>query len=108
MTFGSMKEKSRGYSRERKETMITTNEQNQSSCCQPKQTSTQPDPVFEKDPVCGMDVDAKTAQNTFDLKGVIYYFCNADCMNKFRANAENYLSDEISSAQKYDEKGCCS
>ncbi len=46
-----------------------------------------------KDPVCGMDVDARaatTAGRKSDYRGVSYYFCSDECKRKFDKNAERY------------------
>ncbi len=43
------------------------------------------------DPVCGMTVDEKTAQNKSDYKGNSYYFCSAGCKKTFDADPEKYL-----------------
>lgn len=45
---------------------------------------------MEKDPVCGMMVDPKTAQKS-EYRGKTYYFCSADCMMEFDKNPEKYL-----------------
>jgi len=36
-----------------------------------------------KDPVCGMDVDPKTAANKSEYQGQTYYFCSAGCKQAF-------------------------
>src|SRR5688572_30534549 len=43
------------------------------------------------DPVCGMQVDPKTAAGTHEHHGVKYYFCSAHCLTQFEANPEEYL-----------------
>jgi Cu+-exporting ATPase len=45
----------------------------------------------ETDPVCGMRVDPKTAAGRHVHGGQSYYFCNPHCLERFRANPENYL-----------------
>ena len=45
-----------------------------------------------KDPVCGMDVDPKTAAGKSDYKGQTYYFCSLGCKASFDKDPENYLS----------------
>ena len=45
-----------------------------------------PAPAGQKDPVCGMEVDAKeaaAAKLKSDYKGKTYYFCSDDCKKKF-------------------------
>jgi YHS domain-containing protein len=45
--------------------------------------------VEEKDPVCGMKVDAKTAHRE-RFGDQVYYFCSKECADKFRANPNQY------------------
>ncbi|MGB7876888.1 MAG: YHS domain-containing protein [Anaerolineales bacterium] len=45
-----------------------------------------------KDPVCGMDVDPKTAAGKSEFKGQIYYFCSPGCKASFDKDPEKYLS----------------
>jgi P-type Cu+ transporter len=47
---------------------------------------------FIKDPVCGMDVDPRAAKHSADHAGRTYYFCSADCREKFTASPAKYLS----------------
>jgi YHS domain-containing protein len=44
-----------------------------------------------KDPVCGMDVDEKTAKYKTVHKGKNYYFCAAGCKEAFEKNPNKYL-----------------
>jgi Cu+-exporting ATPase len=44
-----------------------------------------------KDPVCGMDVDERTAQHKSDHQGQTYYFCAAGCRKAFEADPTKYL-----------------
>jgi P-type Cu+ transporter len=46
----------------------------------------------ERDPVCGMTVDAEHAAAQVEHSGKTFYFCCAGCANKFRADPEKYLS----------------
>ena len=41
-----------------------------------------------KDPVCGMDVDPKTAAGKSEYKGQTYYFCSAGCKRSFDKDPE--------------------
>ncbi|GAB4535103.1 MAG: YHS domain-containing protein [Anaerolineales bacterium] len=43
------------------------------------------------DPVCGMQVDEKSAAATFDYKGQTYYFCAPGCKAAFEKDPESYL-----------------
>lgn len=45
-----------------------------------------------KDPVCGMDVDPKTAAGKSEYKGQTYYFCSNGCKRSFDKDPEKYLS----------------
>jgi Cu+-exporting ATPase len=43
-----------------------------------------------KDPVCGMQVDDKTAKHQSNYQGKTYFFCSADCKRKFDQNPQQY------------------
>jgi len=45
-----------------------------------------------RDPVCGMQVDARTARFRHQIGGAIYYFCSQGCLDKFRADPDRYLN----------------
>ncbi len=47
-----------------------------------------------KDPVCGMDVDPKTAANKSEYKGQMYCFCSPGCKKDFEKNPEKYVNPE--------------
>ena len=49
-----------------------------------------------KDPVCGMDVDPKTAAGKSDYQGKTYYFCNPSCKESFDKEPHRYLSSDKS------------
>ncbi len=44
-----------------------------------------------KDPVCGMDVDPKTAASKSEYQGQTYYFCSAGCKNAFDKEPAKYV-----------------
>jgi P-type Cu+ transporter len=44
----------------------------------------------EKDPVCGMDISPESAKDKLAHRGKTYYFCSAQCLDKFRAHPEQY------------------
>ena len=44
------------------------------------------------DPVCGMTVDTATAAGKFDYEGETYYFCHSNCLRKFSAAPQEYLT----------------
>ncbi|MBS7621152.1 YHS domain-containing protein [Candidatus Bathyarchaeota archaeon] len=43
-----------------------------------------------KDPVCGMDVDEKTAKFKSEYMGKTYYFCCPMCKSTFDKNPAKY------------------
>lgn len=45
------------------------------------------------DPVCGMQVDEKTAAATYEYKGKTYYFCAVGCKAAFEKDPEKYLDE---------------
>src|SRR5262245_32147628 len=47
--------------------------------------------LFEIDPVCHMNVLPATAAGKYDYRGRTYYFCNPRCLERFRANPEQFL-----------------
>jgi YHS domain-containing protein len=48
--------------------------------------------MMAKDPVCGMDVDPKTAQWKSDYKGQTYYFCAPGCKKEFDQQPEKFIN----------------
>jgi len=44
-----------------------------------------------KDPVCGMTVDPQSTSHKTEYEGKSYYFCCEHCLEKFRANPENFV-----------------
>ena len=47
-----------------------------------------------KDPVCGMEVNEKTAKHKTEYKGKTYYFCNKMCKITFDKSPGIYASDK--------------
>jgi P-type Cu+ transporter len=45
---------------------------------------------MEKDPVCGMKVDPKSAAGQAQHQGKTYFFCSAGCKAKFEKNPGQY------------------
>jgi Cu+-exporting ATPase len=43
------------------------------------------------DPVCGMTISPEDAVGTHTYGGMLYHFCNAGCLEKFKAGPEQYL-----------------
>jgi P-type Cu+ transporter len=48
--------------------------------------------IYPKDPVCGMAVDPSTAKYKFEYAETNYYFCCERCLQKFKAEPDNFLS----------------
>jgi YHS domain-containing protein len=48
------------------------------------------------DPVCGMEVDEKTAADQSTYENKTYYFCSKDCKTTFDADPEEYASEPAS------------
>lgn len=44
-----------------------------------------------KDPVCGMNVDEKTAAGKSEYKGQTHYFCSTGCKKSFDKEPEKYV-----------------
>jgi YHS domain-containing protein len=47
-----------------------------------------------KDPVCGMDIDPKTAAGKSDYQGQTYYFCSPGCKKAFDKEPGKYVKAE--------------
>jgi len=47
---------------------------------------------MEKDPICSMAVDEKTAKYKSDYKGKTYYFCSQYCKTKFDKDPSKFAS----------------
>jgi len=56
-----------------------------------------------KDPVCGMNVDEKTATLKSEYMGKTYYFCNQSCKVVFDKNPQRFTDDH----SKHEGHGCC-
>ena len=46
---------------------------------------------MERDPVCGMDVDPKTAAGKSTYQGKTYYFCSPGCKRDFDKEPGKYV-----------------
>ena len=46
---------------------------------------------IERDPVCGMTVDASTAKHTHRHDGEDFHFCSSHCEEKFAGQPQAYL-----------------
>ena len=47
--------------------------------------------LMAKDPVCGMEVDEKSAAAIAEYKGKKYYFCAEGCRKEFEKNPKKYV-----------------
>ncbi|MFQ5886921.1 MAG: YHS domain-containing protein [Anaerolineae bacterium] len=47
-----------------------------------------------RDPVCGMEVDGKSAGAQCEYKGKVYYLCAQGCKVAFQKDPEKYLGGE--------------
>jgi YHS domain-containing protein len=48
----------------------------------------------EKDPVCGMDVDPRSAKQVSEHEGTTYYFCAPGCRRAFATEPAKYLDPD--------------
>ena len=48
-----------------------------------------------KDPVCGMDVDPKTAAGKSEYNEQTYYFCSPGCKKSFDKDPAKYIGQEM-------------
>src|SRR5271167_211415 len=53
--------------------------------------------AVQKDPVCGMKVDASKAAASLEHEGKLYHFCCKGCAVKFKADPGRYLSPSYKS-----------
>ncbi len=44
-----------------------------------------------KDPVCGMEIDPKTAAGKSEYQGQTYYFCSSGCKKAFDKDPQKYV-----------------
>jgi YHS domain-containing protein len=52
-----------------------------------------------KDPVCGMEIDPKTAAGKSEYQGQTYYFCSAGCKKSFDKEPQKYAAKANSSSK---------
>ncbi len=43
-------------------------------------------------PVCGMEIDPKTAATKMDYQGMTYFFCSDACHSEFMAEPQKYAT----------------
>lgn len=61
------------------------------SCCGSTYMHDKNDEKDARDPVCGMEVDEKTAKYKIEFNGKIYYFCSSMCQSEFKKNPKKYV-----------------
>lgn len=65
------------------------------SCCDGNTNSSHITEKTQTDPVCGMVVEIDSSKSV-DNSGATYYFCSQHCVDKFRANPQQYLKPQTS------------
>jgi len=60
-----------------------------------------------KDPVCGMEVDEKTAASKSIHESKVHYFCSTTCQSEFNKNPEKYLQGNITTRHASHYGGYC-
>jgi YHS domain-containing protein len=58
-----------------------------------------------RDPVCGRQVDEKTATARINYKGREYQFCSQDCKRQFDQRPESYAQQQTRSAAPQQTEG---
>lgn len=53
-----------------------------------------PADIHQKDPVCGMMVEAGESTPMTEFDKAIYYFCNPNCMEKFEKDPGVYIEKQ--------------
>ena len=53
------------------------------------------------DPVCGMEVEPKSAAATYEYKGQTYYFCSPGCKAAFQKDPEKYVGHQSSGQEHH-------
>lgn len=71
----------------------TQNKDEKDSLAQNSQNLTWIAPTKDVDPVCGTQVDTKTAKPSVH-KGSVYYLCSSECRDIFEASPEEFLSSD--------------
>jgi len=54
-----------------------------------------------KDPVCGMDINEKTAAGKSEYQGQTYYFCSTGCKRAFDKEPQKYVGESSSHAEQH-------
>lgn len=53
---------------------------------------------MEMDPVCGMEVDPKTAAGKSTYQDKIYYFCSPGCKREFDKEPQKFVGTRVHNA----------
>jgi YHS domain-containing protein len=56
--------------------------------------------MMEKDPVCGMEVDPKTATLKSNYQGKTYYFCGTEDKKAFDKEPQRYVKSDMRSSEQ--------
>jgi Cu+-exporting ATPase len=70
----------------------------------PLRTDDRRDVADVKDPVCGMTVVPSKAAGHFDYRGQTYHFCSKGCLERFRANPEQFVNSASTRQETRPEK----
>lgn len=54
------------------------------------------------DPVCGMDVDERSADATSEYQGKTYYFCAPGCKRQFDRDPARFVGASAANAEKHE------
>jgi Cu+-exporting ATPase len=58
----------------------------------PSQSQAKEETTPQKDPVCGMTIDPKTADGKYAYKGKMYYFCSKEDQQEFMKSPDKYAA----------------
>jgi Cu+-exporting ATPase len=58
--------------------------------------------MTEIDPICGMEVDPKTAAGKSEYLGKTYYFCSLGCKKSFDKEPQKYVGKSEDSPTGHD------
>lgn len=53
------------------------------------------------DPVCGMEIDEKSAAAKLEYQGKTYYFCSSHCRDMFKKDPGKYVKDDQGPGQHH-------
>src|SRR6186997_1031698 len=51
------------------------------------------------DPVCGMTISPADSVGEIEYRGHTYYFCNQSCLDRFKANPQEFVGPDAASRQ---------